>query len=376
MNQLRTSATKIRQNLSPTNNQFLRLQDTVDVLEKEGIELDGTHTLQSTSKKSPDEKEKEGKDEKETKEADETQDGQQKESAEAEENKEEKETEGEKDKEGDTEEKPEKEEETKEPDFIGKVTEKISAFDLTEEEQEQFLSDLGNWGKYTKSNTERAMKLSEREKSVGDLELANNFAQFLGTEKVKKILDLLEKMTPEDRDDLRSATNDWFKEPGENPVGMLFDLMLQAAPEATKLTKAQMEQAERDAELKFRKEVLDIQEIDPAYKDENTLGELADIADENKVNLAVAHKIRIADNLQSSLNESNKKIKALEKEVLDLKKQNEEMKKNLPSHRVPKKEEKKEEETKEFEPESIRSKMEYTETMDDVEINLRKKFNV
>ena len=145
-------------------------EKTVKELEKQGVELDGTHTLQGSPEKSPDKK---GKDDKGGKEADESQEGQPKKSAEAE-----KETEGDSEKTGDLD----------KLDFTGKVNQKISSF--TEGEQEQFLSDLDNWTKYTKSNTEKAMKLADREKELGDLELLKTFSQSVTSEDIKEALQL------------------------------------------------------------------------------------------------------------------------------------------------------------------------------------------
>ena len=347
---------------------------TVETLEKQGVLLDGTHTLKSSPEKQP--KKKEGKAE-EKKEAEATPEGQPEKSAKPEEkNKEEPKKEPEKE-EAKKEEEPGEESETEEEhELVKSIKEMIPTLD--EDGQKQLKSDLKNRSKFTKANTERAMKLAEREKKLGDLELLDGFARFASSEEITETSDSIQAIPKADLEDAMLELDERFDEvdadPKKNPIRKLCDLIFKAAPEATKLTESQRKQAEKDIELSDRKEILDLQAMDSTYKDEEKLMEVSKVADENGVKLAVAHRIRIADTLQSSLDKSDKKVKVLEKEVLDLKTKNEEMKKNLPSHLTPKPEKKVEEEV--FEPTIIRSKADETKSFDEVERGLRKKFHL
>jgi len=218
-------------------------------------------------------------------------------------------------------------------EFFTAVTNKLTELNLSEDDQKAFIDDaLANWPKFRKVNTEKSMALAEREKELGDLELLGGLKNFIQTDKVKTILERISK-DPETLESFKTDLNGYFG--GEdNPVAELLDLMFKAAPEAEKVTTKQKELDDREADLEIENHTIQLKGMDKRYLGENGDTELQatiDVALKEGVNLLTAHKIRMGESVQAELDESKKKNKILNDELIATKKQLEELKKKTPA---------------------------------------------
>ncbi len=207
-------------------------------------------------------------------------------------------------------------------EFKEKVSSKLDELNLSEEDQEKFIGDLGNWAKYTKANTDRAMELSQREKELVDLELVQAFAEVFSTN------DFIElAKTIQSNQDILEVTDDLFEESKENPLRKLLSMFDSTAPQAQKLTKTQIKQRERDAEIDLKEQIVELQSLQDSPFDYQTLDErvaTGEIADKFGLDsLILAHYIRVGMGINEIVNkqqaESKKKIDALQKEIKELK---------------------------------------------------------
>ncbi len=233
--------------------------------------------------------------------------------------------------------------EPKASEFSTKLSEELGKLDLSDEDKEKFLSEvLPRWPNWTKANNERSAEIKKREAELGDLELVDRFSKFVSAQDVVKSIEKLQKMDLPGF--LKLADEQYFvddegKSTG-NPLREFFDLLFKSAPEAQKMTKQQMELKQQADDLKLEKEVSQVVAVDPRYSDpelgQKNLEELAALADSlGDVPLTVAHKVQKAVQTEKALNESNVKVKALTKELLDVKKELDALKQKSPT---PKKE--------------------------------------
>jgi hypothetical protein len=223
-------------------------------------------------------------------------------------------------------------------EFTNQVIEKLNGLGLTDEDKAKFIPEvLENWGKWTAKVNQRTQEVAKREAELGDLELLDRFSKFTSAKDVVSAIEKLQKM---DLPGFLNLASEQYFEGGENPVKEFFDLLFKSAPEAQKMTKQQMDLKQQAEDLKLEKEVSQVQALDPRYSDpelgQKNLEELAALADSlGDVPLTVAHKVYKAEQTEKALNESNVKVKALTKELLDVKKELDALKQKSPT---PKKE--------------------------------------
>lgn len=340
--------------------------ETIEQLKGKGVYMDGLSPLKGKKKdteqdepkkKTDSEDESEDGKSKEADESEESQEGQPKKSEEAED----------KDK-GD-------EDKEKEPTFIDKVNEQLK--DLGDEERTQFLDELNNWTKYTKSNTEKAQKLSEREKSLGDVEVAHAFAKFLNTEKVLNLIDVAQKNKDVIENVLTQLDEGFFSDdenPEANILRQIYSLFTESAVPTQTYTKQQQEHFDKEAELMLDEEIIELKGKASEYVDEEKLKELLQFAADEDVSLIQAHKLKSVENGQDELAKSKKEVKTLNDELIKVKEELENLKKKAPNYTKKKVIEGKEEE--EIEPQTMGTRAAEIATMDDTEKGVRKKLGL
>jgi hypothetical protein len=197
--------------------------------------------------------------------------------------------------------------------FHTKVLANLSRFD-NEELQGKFLKDLENYEKFMATNTQESMRVSDERKAIEAL------AKKLGSNDISEAVKVVSEL--EDLQDFLTSSDDWYDGKEQNPIRKLVETL-------TASLKGNQEHAQElsvldkeKANLALKQELLDLYEIDPNYKDEKILDEVVRLADENGVNLATAHKIRLGvqaqaqvEQFNSQINSLNEKIKNLEKEL-------------------------------------------------------------
>ena len=192
------------------------------------------------------------------------------------------------------------------------------------EKQEKFLKDLENYEKFQASNTTEAMKNADIRKEIEAL------SQHLGSKEILETVETIIKR--EDLKDFLESADNWFdeqeadsgKSPDQtkNPIRGLLSLLIKKTPENKIHAEETRAISEKEAQLNLKTELLDLYEVEPEYKkNETTLMELATLADSTGVNLLTAHKIRSAETLSKKTEELNGTIKTLNEKISNLEKE-------------------------------------------------------
>jgi len=203
--------------------------------------------------------------------------------------------------------------EENEPTFSDKVIERLKVFE-DEETQSKFLKDLENYEKFHASNTQERQKIADEKKQFETV-----IGELVG-EDYQKTIDEILKL--DDLKDFLESADDWYSEREEgNPFRKLIDIW-RTKNDNIKNYHEQTSAFEKErSDLELEKEVFEVQKLDDRYKDTETLIALGDLADQHGVDLMTAHKLWLADNLNNNVSELNDKIKALEKDKTNLKKE-------------------------------------------------------
>jgi hypothetical protein len=200
-----------------------------------------------------------------------------------------------------------------EPTFEQRVVERLKTFE-DEEQRSKFLKDLENYEKFQASNTQERQKIAEEKKNLDVL-----IKELVG-EDYQKTVDEILKL--DDLKDFLESADNWYLDREEgNPFRKMVEHWRAKNDNVVKYHKGQSEFESERSELELEKEIFEIQKLDDRYKDTETLVALGDLADKHGVDLKTAHKIWLSDNLSTDISELNDKIKALEKDKTNIKKE-------------------------------------------------------
>lgn len=212
---------------------------------------------------------------------------------------------------------PSTQEEEKEPTFQDRVIERLKVFE-DEETQSKFMKDLENYEKFHATNTKTQQELAEERRQFQQL------VNELVGEDYQKVIEEILKL--DDLKDFLESADDWYSErEGGNPFRRLIDVW-RSQNDNIKNYHEQTSAFEKErSDLELEKEVFEIQKLDDRYKEFDNVIALGDLADEidkqGGINLKIAHKIWLADNLDKNVSDLSDKIKALEKDKTNLKKE-------------------------------------------------------
>lgn len=200
-----------------------------------------------------------------------------------------------------------------EPTFESSVIERLKSFD-DEEKRSKFLKDLDNYEKFTASNTQERQKIADERKQLQQI------IDELGAKEIQDSIDEILKL--DDLKDFLDSADDWYSDrENGNPIRKFIETLRSKSGNVKQAHESQSVFDKERSDLELEKEVFEIQKLDERYKDTETLVQLGDLADQHGVSLKTAHKIWLADNLQTSVSDLNDKIKALEKDKSSLKKE-------------------------------------------------------
>lgn len=229
------------------------------------------------------------------------------------------------------------EQEKKELSFFEKVQARLQEEikDLDEEDQEYFWNDLekglNDRKGFVASVTRKSMDVSEQRRKVEAL------IEKINSDKVQEAIKTVSQL--EDYDDVMGTIDDWYDGKENNQIRKLVNLLQDVSPSIEKHSKDELAAIERQRDLDFREEILNLYELDPSYKkDLEKLKQVAKIADEMKPDLSTAHRILKSEAMESELRDKSKEVKTLKDEVKKLKeelaKRNEQLEKKLSSESI------------------------------------------
>jgi len=184
--------------------------------------------------------------------------------------------------------------ESKQPEaeFVEKASAYISEHFKDAEQQKQLMSDLENYEKFMASNTKKAQAIADemRQFESERSEWAKQAEQF------KPLFDAVND------NELMESLDDWFGNADSNPFRKVGDMKNIAET-----------QSNSDFEKFFQSQVKEVQTLNPDYEDQDKLAELCKYADENHVNLVLAHRLLGSNEAGQKINTLNAKIAELEK---------------------------------------------------------------